>query len=324
VKQYQIKVYQSSDFSLWNAFIEKAKNATFLFHRNFMEYHNDRFEDFSLMIFDGKKLLAVVPANRVGATVYSHQGLSYGAVVIKDDVRIKEYILLFKAILAFLNANGIQNFEIKLVPKIYNLTIADELDYVTFLTKATTTRTDVYLAIDLQSEYQPNRNRKRALKIANELGIEIKEEKKYADFWNQILIPNLKNRFDVSPVHSTIEIEKLADLFPNKITLFNAYQNGVLKAGVVLFLTENVAHFQYSSGGNDRNDTAALDILFDYIIRKYSEKKYISFGSSSENNGLQLNEGLAYWKESFGAKTTVQSFQKFETSNYHLLDTVFT
>jgi len=324
VKQYQIKVYQSSDFSLWNAFIEKAKNATFLFHRNFMEYHNDRFEDFSLMIFDGKKLLAVVPANRVGATVYSHQGLSYGAVVIKDDVRIKEYILLFKAILAFLNANGIQNFEIKLLPKIYNLTIADELDYVTFLTKATTTRTDVYLAIDLQSEYQPNRNRKRALKIANELGIEIKEEKKYADFWNQILIPNLKNRFDVSPVHSTSEIEKLADLFPNKITLFNAYQNGVLKAGVVLFLTENVAHFQYSSGGNDRNDTAALDILFDYIIRKYSEKKYISFGSSSENNGLQLNEGLAYWKESFGAKTTVQSFQKFETSNYHLLDTVFT
>ncbi len=322
MKHYRVTLYQSQDFNLWNTFISVAKNATFLFHRNFMEYHSDRFQDYSLLVFDENQLIAVLPANRVGATVYSHQGLSYGSLVVKEDIRIKEYVTIVKELMQFLQTNGVENFEIKLLPKIYNITISDEMDYVAFLMQSSLFRTDVYLTMDMQIDYQPNRNRKRALKIASELGIEIKEEKSYNGFWNQILIPNLQERFGVSPVHSYEEIEKLAAIFPENILLFNAYQDNVLKAGVVMFLTETVAHFQYSSGGNDRNDTAALDVLFDFIIQKYAHKKYVSFGSSSEDNGLKLNEGLAYWKESFGAKTTVQSFHRFQTSNHYLLDTV--
>jgi len=109
--------------------------------------------------------------------------------------------------------------------------------------------------------------------MASELGIEIKQENDFTSFWNQILTPNLNQRFQVNPVHTLEEIQKLARLFPDTITLFNAYQNNSLKAGVVMFLTETTAHFQYSSGGNDRNDTAALDILFDCIIKKYAHKK---------------------------------------------------
>jgi hypothetical protein len=322
VKQHQIRLYHNEDFALWNDFIDKAKNATFLFHRNFMEYHSDRFVDYSLMIFKDEKLVAIFPANRLGDTVYSHQGLSYGTLVIKDDVRIKEYITIFKELMIFINENNILTIEFKLLPKLYNATIADEIDYVSFLMQANCFRTDVYLAIDMNKEYHPNRNRKRALKIASELNIEIKEDQNYEGFWNEILTPNLKERFQIAPVHTLKEIKKLAEFFPNQIQLFNAYQEGNLKAGVVLFLTDNVAHFQYSSGGNDRDETAALDVLFDFIIQKFSFKRYVSFGSSSENNGLQLNEGLAYWKESFGAKATVQSFLRFSTSNYSKLESI--
>lgn len=322
VKQYQIRLYQNEDFALWNDFISKAKNATFLFQRNFMEYHKNRFDDYSLLVFNDKKVVAVLPANRVGDTVYSHQGLSYGALVINEDVRIKEYITIFKELMIFLKENNVQTFELKLLPKLYNTTIADEIDYLSFLMQANCFRTDVYLAIDRNQEYHPNRNRKRALKIASELNIEIKQDQNYEGFWSEILSPNLKERFQVAPVHTLDEIKKLADFFPNEIQLFNAYQEGNIKAGVVMFLTDTVAHFQYSSGGNDRDETAALDVLFDFIIQKFSDKRYVSFGSSSENNGLQLNEGLAYWKESFGAKTSVQSFLRFTTSNYTKLESI--
>ena len=54
MKNYSVKQYQEKDYASWNAFIGQAKNATFLFHRDFMEYHKDRFEDYSLMIFDMK------------------------------------------------------------------------------------------------------------------------------------------------------------------------------------------------------------------------------------------------------------------------------
>jgi hypothetical protein len=78
VKNYTVRRYQKSDYLHWNTFVSKAKNATFLLHRGFMDYHKDRFEDYSLMVFENEKLVAVLPANRVDGCVYSHQGLTYG------------------------------------------------------------------------------------------------------------------------------------------------------------------------------------------------------------------------------------------------------
>jgi hypothetical protein len=44
-----IKQYESKYFDEWNAFISKAKKCE-LFHRDFIEYHSDRFQDYSLLI----------------------------------------------------------------------------------------------------------------------------------------------------------------------------------------------------------------------------------------------------------------------------------
>ena len=33
----------------WDAFVKTSKNGTFLFMRDYMEYHNDRFIDYSLL-----------------------------------------------------------------------------------------------------------------------------------------------------------------------------------------------------------------------------------------------------------------------------------
>lgn len=316
MKNYTIRKYQKNDYALWNDFIHQAKNATFLFHRDFMEYHSDRFDDFSLLVFDNETLMAVLPANKKESEIHSHQGLSYGGLVVKKGIRIKEYTQVFQTVLRFLNEIGITVLNLKTLPKIYNQILADEIDYVSFLTQAERYRSDVYLVIDNQETYKPNRNRKRALVLAEKLNIEVREDANYKEFWGRILTPNLENRFGVPPVHSLAEIEKLASAFQDNIKLFTAYENNVLKAGVVMFLTEAVAHFQYSSGSDDRTDTAALDILFDCIIRKYSDKRYVSFGSASEENGRVLNEGLAYWKESFGARTSVQNFITIETKKF--------
>lgn len=320
MKNYTVRPYQESDYPNWNAFIGQAKNATFLFHRDFMDYHKDRFDDFSLMVFEEKKLVAVLPANRVGDCVYSHQGLSYGSIVVKNNFSVKKYLILVQELMIYLNSNDIGYIYFKQLPKIYNKTFSDEFDYVTYLLKGEIYRSDLHMVIDCEQKYKPNRNRMRALKLANEKGIEVRMENNYEDFWNKILIPNLKKRYNVSPVHTVAEINLLADLFPDQIKLFNAYLSGVIKAGVVVFIKENVVHFQYSSGDDDRNDTAALDALFEFIIRKYSDKKYISFGNCSEENGCFLNVGLAYWKESFGAKSMVQNFMKINTKNYFKLE----
>jgi hypothetical protein len=322
LKNYVVKKYLESDYALWNSFIGQAKNATFLFHRDFMDYHKDQFEDFSLMVFKGKKLVAVLPANRVGDEVFSHQGLSYGTIVIQDAIRIKDYLKIVRQLMQYLHQQNITFVSLKLLPKVYNKTLSDELDYASFLLKATTYRSDIYMVLDNTQEYKPNRNRKRALKVADQHAIELTEDANYDDFWQNILIPNLQNRFEVAPVHSVDEIKRLALLFPKQIKLYTASIGSVLNAGVVVFIMENVVHFQYSSAKEDRNNTAALDALFDFVVRNYLGKKHISFGNSSEMEGYGLNEGLAYWKESFGAKASVQNYIKLKPENYSCLDTI--
>lgn len=78
-----------------------------------MEYHSDRFQDFSLMIYEENKLIAVLPANRVGETVFSHQGLTYGGLVLPLNSKLYNVIFIFKAILKYLNERGISSLKIK-------------------------------------------------------------------------------------------------------------------------------------------------------------------------------------------------------------------
>ena len=102
MKSYTIRKYQTSDYSLWNEFVANAKNATFLFHRDFMEYHQDRFEDFSLLIFDEKNTLkAILPANRVDDVLYSHQGLTYGGLILNQKTKFQDVIEMLFSLLCY-------------------------------------------------------------------------------------------------------------------------------------------------------------------------------------------------------------------------------
>jgi len=84
----QVKIYSNFEKKIWDEFVNNAKNSHFFFHRDFMEYHKDRFEDFSLMIYKNKKLVSILPANKKDDLLYSHQGLTYGGFLIKDSMKL--------------------------------------------------------------------------------------------------------------------------------------------------------------------------------------------------------------------------------------------
>jgi len=98
----------------------KAKNATFLFHRNFMEYHDSRFKDHSIIVLDNSKWVAILPANCVENKLYSHQGLTYGGLIYNEELKLAAILLYFQAILEYLHVNRIEKLEIKSIPNIYH------------------------------------------------------------------------------------------------------------------------------------------------------------------------------------------------------------
>lgn len=322
MKNYTIKKYQTKDFYVWNNFIADAKNATFLFHRSFMEYHSGRFEDFSLLIFENEILKAVLPANIVENQVFSHQGLTYGGLVLNEKVKLKEVILMFKEILFFLHKNEIVQLQVKQIPSIYCKVFSDELDYILFLTNAEIYRKDTLSVINLNQKVNYSETRKQGINKGKRNDLIIKEENNFEIFWDKILIPNLKTKHNATPVHSIDEIKKLAFLFKN-IRQFNVYHQEEIIAGTTIFETEKVAHVQYISVDKTKSDMGILDFLFDYLISDvFQEKTFFDFGSSNEMHGRNLNSGLSFWKESFGARTVVQNFYEVKTENYKLLDNV--
>jgi len=323
LNQYTVKKYTENDYAIWNDFIEHAKNATFLFHRDFMEYHKDRFEDYSLLVLDGEKLVAVLPANKNGETLYSHQGLTYGGLVYSDKMKLASVIRVFKAVLFFLSDYKIQKLQLKLIPSIYHQKPAEELNYILFLLEARLIRRDTLAIIDLFQSYYLSKIRKRGIKTGINNSLIIKEVDDFEDFWNKILIPNLVKKHEARPVHSLEEIKRLKKLFPEKIRQFNVYENEVIVAGTTIFESSMVAHSQYISGREDKNELGGLDLLFYKLISEvFKNKRFFDFGISNENHGRKLNKGLSYWKESFGANIIVHDFYEVETSNYNLLDTV--
>lgn len=323
MKNYTVRPYQSTDFEAWNAFIGKAKNATFLFHRDFMEYHKDRFEDFSLIVEEDRKWIAVLPANRVGDTLFSHQGLTYGGLVYDEKLKLVSVINAFREILKYLNSNGIETLMVKELPLIYADFFSQELSYALFTAGSRLVRRDALAVVELGKPIRLSKDRKEGISRGLKNNLVVKEDADFDSFWNAILIPNLETKHQATPVHSLKEIKLLHSRFPQNIRQFNVYENGQIVAGTTIFETKNVAHSQYISGNPNKNELGSLDFLHHYLmIEVFKDKNYFDFGISNESQGKKLNSGLSYWKESFGANTVVQDFYEVPTSNYDKLDTV--
>ncbi len=288
-----------------------------------MDYHNDRFQDHSLLVYKAEKLVAVLPANRVGEDVHSHQGLTYGGLVVSPKLKLKDYLSLFQEVLQFLEKQGIKTLALKEMPDFYATYPSEEIGYVAQLTKAVITRVDTAAVIDYGTTNTIQSNRMEGVKKAQRQGLVFKEEIDFDAFWQQILLPNLAERHDALPTHTLEEIKRLHGKFPKNIRQFNVYKEDQIVAGATLFETKTTAHVQYISANAQKQELGSLDFLFEELINwTFAHKRYFDFGISNEDQGTKLNGGLSYWKECFGARTKLHRFYSFNTANHGLLKDV--
>lgn len=289
-----------------------------------MSYHQDRFEDFSLMVYDGERLMALLPANREGEELHSHQGLSYGGLLLLAEESFQKVALAFKNILEFLEVQGIVYLHLKQLPNMYCTFPSEELEYLLFIAKAELTRVDLSSTIhDLKNASITSSGRKDGVRKAENHGLEIKNTTDLSAFWNHILIPHLMATHGVSPVHSLEEIQALQASFPENIVQYEVYHNGQIVGGSTLFVMSQVVHTQYIAASAERQKLGTLDFLFKHLIEEeFKNKKYFDFGISNTHQGTKLNQGLLYWKESFGGKAQVHRFYKIPTKNHTLIDSI--
>ena len=288
-----------------------------------MEYHSDRFEDASILIFKKGRLVALLPACQEDKRIYSHKGLTYGGVLVGSDLKFKSVLECVEEALKFYDNLGFQELEFKITPPIYNKYPSDELLYLMKILDATLIRRDMLSVVDLKQPLKYSKDRLDGIKRAQKAGLSIKANDSFDEFWESILIPNLQKKHGVNPVHSLEEIKLLKRRFPENIIQFNVYDGLKIVAGTTLFISDNVVHSQYISANEAKNITGSLDILHHVLLTEvFQEKQYFDFGISNENNGVNVNSGLQYWKEGFGARAIVQDFYKLSIADYYKLSTV--
>lgn len=310
----EIRIYTSEYKSVWDNFVRQSKNGTFLFCRDFMEYHKDRFLDYSLMFYLGDTLLALMPGHLKDKTFYSHQGLTYGGLIMGAEITVADTLSIFEHLIVTLRQQGIKKIIYKAVPHIYHRQPAEEDLYALFRHQAILIERNISSSIllnDYRIEYSDSR--KRGLKKAKSNNLVVKESCDLESFWG-ILSQNLKEKYDTKPVHTLSEISYLKEKFPTEIKLYSVLneQNETV-AGCVVFEMETITHAQYTAATEDGKNRGAIDLLIDYIINKSdSHKTYFDYGISTEKNGLYLNEKLIYQKEGFGARGIVYDIYAIE------------
>lgn len=309
----EIRRYRREDKELWNSFVNKARNATFLFDRNYMDYHADRFDDNSFMFYHKGKLKAVLPANVAGDTLYSHQGLTYGGLLLDKKATVEDVLECFDSLNSWLRENGISKVVYKALPWIYQQYPSEEDLYaLTWKCKAQLISRNIASTIVIDNKLKFAESRKSGIRKALSLNIEVGESNDVDGFWH-VLEDNLGNRYNAKPVHTSNEMKLLMSRFPNNIRLYVAKMNGEIVGGTLIYVTPQVVHTQYISASVEGKKHGALDLLFDYIINKvYANCRYFDFGKSNEQGGAYLNEPLIFQKEGFGGRGVCYDWYQWE------------
>jgi hypothetical protein len=314
-----VKQYDPSLKAQWDETVAASRNGTFLHCRDYMDYHSDRFADFSLVAMrESGKLIAVMPACREDGTLYSHRGLTYGGWLMPlRHFDIGTMLEVWNLSLEFMRREGISRIIYKPVPHIYHRYPAEEDLYMVFRAGGKLVESNISAAIDLDEPLPFDRGNKSNVSTARRNGVEVGESDDWENYWH-VLDSLIMEKYGHHAVHSLDEIKLLHSRFPHNIKLFTATAAGELLAGVVMYYCgREVAHSQYIASTARGRQLKALPLLFDFLIKDAAHAgfRYFDFGISTEQGGHYLNEGLVSQKCRMGGRGIVYNTYEIKLDN---------
>lgn len=301
---FSIVRYTSDQKVAWDRYVSRARNATFLFYRDYMDYHSDRFADHSLMFFVGQHLHSILPAHVVGDIFCSHRGLTYGGLLMDNEVTTADVGILFEELNGYLREKGFRRVLYRAIPWIYHRLPAEEDLYAMFWKCGARLQQRMSgTVIFMDENLRWRKDHRRRLKQSQVAGVKVKRNDSLEAFW-PILNDNLQKKFNAQSVHTLEEILLLKSRFPDNIIQYNAYIDEEIVGGITFYVMGHVLHGQYSGTSDKGKQTGAMEAIYEQVMyHDYAHMRYLDFGTSNEQGGLILNEGLIAHKEGYGGRT---------------------
>ena len=283
----------------WNQVIALSGKSTFLFFRNYMEYHSDRFVDHSLIFIGDKGLEAVLPACKLDDKLLSHSGLTYGGLICSSSCNTSKVLDLFKILIDYCHKNAFSEIIYKTIPWFYHTVPSDEDQYALFVNDAVLLRREVSSLIRIPGFRLPSRKH-YAYRKQKQSGWILEESKNMCLFFNMVEL-RLKDKYGVVPVHTPQEMNALQLNFPANIRLFIACCEGVSCGGALLYINRRTVHVQYFASTPEGRKKRVYDFLIPSLLEEFAEFDWFDMGISTEDQGRYLNRNLIAFKEGYGA-----------------------
>jgi len=310
----EIVRYTDQYRSDWDKLVDSSVNGTFLHKRSFYDHNPlNANDDCSFLYLKKNRITGVVPCTLFQRNdkniLQSHLRSTFGGFVINDEVGVEEALEIVEQLVSEARKLNVDEIIIRNPFRIFNQSLCDETDYAMWYQGFKIRSREVEIAVDISKPletikskyYNGNKyNIKKAVKH-----ITVTESTDFRYFW-EILEKNLNDKHGKSPVHSLEDIARLITCVgADKVKLFAAYHDSKMVCGMVLFVTSAKAiHAQYIGLDEDFQEYRPLNVLIDFVI-EWGHKagyQYFNLGTANENEGRDINQGLFYFKESFGGR----------------------
>jgi len=296
--------YNNSYLNIWEDFCENALFSTIYHTRKFISYHpENRFEDESILIYEDKELVCILPCCKKGDNYFSYLGATYGGPVIsKKYSKIKYMEIIINKIFEYYD----NKIEFRIANDIYFKESIYSLYFLLSQKNKIYTELSWYIRSDNNfiDSISHKRNKNYFLKILSNKDIICNysdNEEDYINFYN-ILNKNLKINHDSNPTHSLDEFLKIKNLLKDKQRLYLVKNKNDILGGVYVIKVTDQCYYTFYISRNIDLDKSDVSIIYSmYKISEDAQKenvKYIDYGITTENYGKLINVGLSDYKES--------------------------
>ncbi len=300
----------------WDAFVQTARNGTIFHTRTFLSYHPvDRFDDASVLLIDDKKIRGVLPAAKKivdgNKMLIAHPGASYGGIVLGHDVSVGETGAMLDALIDHAKHEKFAGISLlRLPPASLQTMYSEDQMYWAYQKGFSLTRTEMDGAIEISRLAEADildsltGKCRNMVRQAERAGITVKLTSDFDTFW-PILEGVLTGRHGTKPTHTLEEIRTLHELFPHDFRLLAAYQGTTMVGGMVLVtINTHALYTLYMAQEYASQQHHPMHLLLaraiGFAIKE--KRRVLHLGVSTEDGGKKINEGLFFFKESFGCK----------------------
>lgn len=311
----------------WEDFIEnRAINSTFLHSRKFFDHNPlNAADDASLVFYKGGLIVAVLPAclyRKNGQLIFhSHLRATYGGFIVCKKVGVEEALQIVHQTVQFAKEKNAKQIIIRNPFRIFHDTLCDETDYAMWYYGFKIKSRELETAVELSNNIEEiraaySRGTRYSVKKSKK-SVEVRLSEDFKAFW-ELLEKRLGERHGTKPVHDYAAICRLREnVGKENVLLFGAYYNDQLIGGNVVFsFKNNVLHGQYNASDWEFQNLMPLYGVVDYIIEWGKERgfKYFNMGTSNEEEGTKINNGLLSYKESFGGRSFLRETMMLDVS----------